>query len=104
MKQITLILTLLLLPCNAFADHWVRSGSYEIGYYVACAVMDDGQPFCVNAIASGTVEEAQETCDILNDEPLTLPADAPLWFKWDDIEHTFIKVPLPCKYIPGKVM
>ena len=104
MKQLILILTLLMLPCSAFADHWVRNGTWEAGNYVACAVMDDGQPFCVMAISDGTVREAETSCQILNDEPLTLPKDAPIWFKWDDVDHTLIKVPLPCRYIPGNVM
>jgi len=54
------------------------------------------------AIAEGTVEEAELSCQILNDEPMTMPADAPIWFLWED--GNLRKVPLPCKYIPGKVM
>ena len=104
MKRLILILALLALPCSAFADHWVRTGTWEAGYYVACGVMDDGQPFCVNAIAYGTVEEAEQCCSVLNDEPLTLPKEVPIWFKWDDVGHTFIKVSLPCKYIAGMKM
>ena len=104
MKRLILILTLLALPCSAFADHWVRDGTFEPGYYVACGVMDDGQPFCVNAVAYGTVEEAAETCQILNDEPLTLPDDAAIWFKWDDVERTLVKVKTPCRYIPGSIL
>ena len=89
---------------NALADHWVRDGVFEPGYCVACAVTSDGQPFCVNAIALGTPEEAEEACGILNDEPMTTPENIPIWFKWDATERTLVKMKFPCRYIPGDVM
>jgi len=87
---------------EARADQWIRNGTWEPGDYIACAILSDGRPFCVNAIAEGTVAEAEDACSILNDEPLTVPDDVPIWFKWTG--KTFVSAPMPCRYIPGDMM
>ena len=104
MKRLILILALLALPCSAFADHWVRDGVFEPGYCVACAVTFDGRPFCVNAVALGTVEEAEEACQILNDEPMTMPGEEPVWIRWDSEKKDFVRTKFPCRYVKGTTM
>ena len=105
MKKLLLILAVLMLPASVFADHWVRSGTMEPGIYIACALLDDGtRPFCVNAYAVGGAEEAQGMCDTLNDEPMTMPGEQPIWFLWNLDTKDFKKVSHPCKYIEGTKM
>jgi len=98
------MLIFLLIPSMASAGVWIRTGTFDAGYYVVCGVMEDGSPFCVNAIADGTISEAKNALDTLNDDPITLPKDAPIWFKWDAAAQNLKKVVVPFKYIDGDMM
>lgn len=101
MKRLLLVLTLtlLLLSSYVFADHWTRTRTLPEGLYVICVILVDNSPLCGPvAYIDGTDDKTQELCDILNDEPMTMPGNECLYFLWQDGE--FVRQLPPCAYLP----
>ena len=103
MKKILLAICLVFFWLNtAFAGHWVRTGVFDPGQYIACAVLDGIPLECFLTIAEGTEAEAQQNVDALNGDTLDIPGWEIYWYRWDN--GYWIKYKLPWKFIEGDLM
>ena len=101
MKRLIIVCLCTILVCIctkvALADRWMRIDILPEGLYIIC-VMLGNEPVCGPlAYIDGTVEKTQELCDILNDEPMAMPGQEHIYFRWEDGD--LIKFESPCKYL-----
>jgi len=96
-----------LMMCQeAEAGHWIRTGTFDPGIYIACLVGNNGgDPVeCLMTIADGSEREAQSNVDTLNEDPLSTPYDdyIVVWYHWDS--GYWIKYKVPWQYIEGRAI
>jgi len=109
MKKLLLVILMVmafiwgLFECReAQADHWARTGVFDPGYYMACAVLEGVPLECFLTIANGSEKEAQANVDALNDDTTEVPGWEIVWYHWAN--GYWIKYKVPWKFVKGVVM